>query len=461
MVLSCRQDAGSTLNTFSVSTLSWTVVSPLVTNNLVDNHARVSVPDAKQRWLELLTAALRDGTFVKLTLSRPFGADASLKNVFVRPVSLRAGQRFSFVFRHATRDITKNLTREAGLTRIDTLLNGEFRAANLFTTGQSAQLELRDGQKPRLVLGQPRHASAPEPIHDRARKLLIDPKQSPWLHALGVTTAEGKVCVGMEAKFRQINKFVEILRSLLGRTGRERADAVPLAESAASRRLSARSLTLVDMGCGKGYLTFAAYDLLRRTGWTEATVRGIEARSELVELCHRSARECGFGGLQFEAGTIESTSLDRVDVLVALHACDTATDDAIAKGVKAGAALILVAPCCHKELRPQLRPPPVLAETLKHGILRERQAEFVTDALRAALLEWAGYDTKVFEFISTEHTAKNLMIAAVKRERTADRDQLERWVKDLAAFYGIRTQRLAGQFGFELDKPRMNTNEHE
>jgi len=215
------------------------------------------------------------------------------------------------------------------------------------------------------------------------------------------------------------------------------------------------------MGCGKGYLTFAAYALLRRAGWTEVTVRGIEARSELVELCQRSARECGFGGLQFEAGTIESTSLDRIDVLVALHACDTATDDAIAKGVQAGAALILVAPCCHKELRPQLRPPPVLAETLKHGILRERQAEFVTDALRAALLEWAGYDTKVFEFISTEHTAKNLMIAGIKRTYETHREELARHVRDLAAFYGIRSQRLAGQLGFDLVEPRMNTNEHE
>src|SRR6185503_11271913 len=209
------------------------VLSPLATNKRVDNHARVSLPDAKQRWLELLTAAVRDGTFVKLTLSRPFGADASLKNVFVRPVSLRAGQRLSFVFRHATRDITRNLTCEAGLTRINNLLSGEFRAANLFTTGQSAQLELGDGQKPRLMLGQPRHASAPEPAHDRARKRLIDPKRSPWLHALGVTTAEGKVCAGMEAKFRQINKFVEILRPLLGRTGRARFDGIPPTESSA------------------------------------------------------------------------------------------------------------------------------------------------------------------------------------------------------------------------------------
>ena len=469
----------------------------------------MSVPDAKQRWLELLAAAVRDGTFVKLNLSRPCCADASLKNVLVRPVALRAGQRLSFVFRHITRDITKNLTSEEGLARIDTLLNGEFRAANLFTTRQSAQLELCDGQKPRLVLGQPRHASAPQTTHDRGRKRLIDVKQSPWLHALGVTTAEGKVRAGMEAKFRQINRFVEILRPLLGRTGRERAAGgtpagssayvlsgvrpssaaatsagssgsdcpnatgppcvsapedgrtPPNTYSSAGKILSARSLTFVDMGCGKGYLTFAAYDLLRRAGWAELTVRGVEARPELVELCNRAARECGFSGLQFDTGTIESRSLDRVDVLVALHACDTATDDAIAKGVQAGAALILVAPCCHKELRPQLRPPPVLAETLKHGILRERQAEFVTDALRAALLEWAGYDTKVFEFISTEHTAKNLMIAAVKRRNPTRPDEEAARVRDLAAFYGIHSQRLADQLGIDLTKPRMNTNDHE
>ena len=461
-----RDSFGFRHSSFAVGNCgSWFVgshsVSPLATNYRVDNHARVSVPDAKHRWLELLSAAVRDGTFVKVTLSRPCCADASLKNVLVRPVALRAGQRLSFVFRHRTRDVTNNLTREEGLARIDTLLEGEFRAAHLFTTGQSAQLELNDGQKPRLVLGQPRHVVAPEPTHDRAKKRWIDPKQSPWLHALGMTTAEGKMCAGMEAKFRQINKFVEILQPLLCRTERVRADNVPPAEFVARRLLPARSLRLVDMGCGKGYLTFAAYELLRRTGWTGVSVRGIEARSELVELCHRLARECGFGGLQFEAGTIESTPLDRVDVLVALHACDTATDDAIAKGVQAGAALILVAPCCHKELRPRLRPPPVLAETLKHGILRERQAEFVTDALRAALLEWAGYDTKVFEFISTEHTAKNLMIAAVRRRNPTRPDDEAARVRDLAAFYGIHSQRLAGRLGFDLTKPQMNTDEHE
>jgi len=218
----------------------------LATNNRLDNHARVSVPDAKQRWLALLAAAVRDGSLVKLTLSRPCCAEASLKNVIVRPVALRAGDRLSFVFRHDTRDITKNLTAEEGLARIESLLNGEFCAANLFTIGQSAELELRAGQKPRLALGQPRHVSAPETSHDRARKRLIDPKQSLWLHLLGVTTAEGKVRAGMEAKFRQINRFVEILRPLLDRTDADRAGVISLPESAGTRSLTVRgSISLI------------------------------------------------------------------------------------------------------------------------------------------------------------------------------------------------------------------------
>jgi SAM-dependent methyltransferase len=398
--------------------------------------------DRKTEFLDCFRNAVRSGTLVRLTLSGYHGGDSTLKKVLVRSITLRVGPRLSFVYRHATRDITKNFTDEEGLARVETLLGEEFQTANLSTTEQSAQLELRDGREPRLVVGKPGHASVPEMKHDHVKKRLIDPRQSPWLHALGVTTAEGRAAKGMEAKFRQINKFIEILQPLLGEAGLNGKD----------------NFTLVDMGCGKGYLTFAAFEFLVRNGRGNANVRGIEARPELVELCNRVAVENRFDGLRFEAGTIERTSLDRADVLVALHACDTATDDAIAKGIQAGASLILVAPCCHKELRPQLRSPPVLADALKHGILRERQAEFITDALRAALLELAGYETKVFEFISTEHTAKNLMIAAAKRRHSKDREELAQRVRELAAFYGIKSQRLAEQLGMSLSQPQVDTD---
>ncbi len=233
----------------------------------------------------------------------------------------------------------------------------------------------------------------------------------------------------MAPKFRQIQKFSELVSHLLREA-----------------ELEAGPLRVVDMGCGKGYLTFAVSALLGE----RAEVRGIESRPELVELCNRVAAAEGLAPrLAFAAGTIADAPLERPDVVIALHACDTATDDALARGLAAQARLLLVSPCCQKELRPQLTAPPVLADALRHGILQERQAEFVTDALRAQLLEWAGYRTRVFEFISTEHTAKNLMIAAIRAHPPGDPGRAAR-LRAFAAFYGIRHQSLARQLGFDL-----------
>jgi len=390
-----------------------------------------------EQWLDRVRAALDDGTFVKITLGGPCGTDSSLRQVLVRRVALGEGERLTFVHRQDRQDVTKHLPIPQGIGRLRGLAGGDFRHAHLFTTRRVVELQRREGKRPRLVESKPVHAVPPSTKHDREKKRSLEPRDSPWLHGLGVTTAEGKVRLGMEAKFRQIGRFVELLQHQLE----------PLKSPAAPANFP---FTLVDMGCGKGYLTFAACDWLRRAGWPGLVVRGIEARVELVDLGNRVARDSGFDQLRFESGSIADTELDRADVLVALHACDTATDDAIAKGVRAGAGLILVAPCCHQELRPQLKPPPVLAGALRHGILLERQAEFVTDALRAALLEWAGYDTRVFEFISTEHTGKNLMIAATKRARGGDREELASCVRELAGSYGIQAQQLATRLGFDL-----------
>lgn len=394
---------------------------------------------AKDKWIARFTEALADASFVKLTLSGPRGRDLSLQNVFVRPVTLREGPRLQFVYRHGTRDVAKNFEQAEALQLIDELVGGDFRYANLFTTLLTANLEFRDGRNPRFLEGKPAHSEPPPTAHDQSKQRRIDPKGA-WLRGLSVTADGGKVAKGMEAKFRQIDKFVEVLASLMAD-----AQLSPSIE---------KPVHLIDMGCGKGYLTFAAYDWLNRQAAGAVDVRGIEARPELVELGNRVARESGLDKLRFEAGTIDSTKLERVEVLIALHACDTATDDAIAKGIAAGAKLIVVSPCCQKEVRPQLIPPPVLADALRHGILLERHAEFVTDALRAALLEWAGYEAKVFEFISTEHTAKNLMIAAVKRDDSASvlrqNEGTAAKARDLAALYGIREQRLAKHLGFNL-----------
>ncbi len=388
-------------------------------------------PSPVEKLLALIGGALADGTFVKVTLSAFRGPDRSLKSVHIRRVDLREAPHLSFVYRHATRDVTKNLPVADGLALLQEIVGPVFRNAHLFTTRATAQLEIRDGHGARLREGPPQHAEAPPAAHDRTKARPVPPGRD-WLRALNVTTADGQVARGMESKYRQISKFVELFATLARDAGLDGTAPV----------------SVVDMGCGKGYLTFAVHDWLRARGSAVPAVRGIEVRPELVELCNRAAVECEAAGLTFEAGHIADISTGPVDVLIALHACDTATDDALAHGVAARARLILVSPCCHKELRPQLVAPPALAGALRHGILRERQAEFVTDALRAALLEWAGYETRVFEFISTEHTAKNLMIAAIRRESSGPTPEAAAQVRALAAEYGIRQQRLAAHLGF-------------
>jgi SAM-dependent methyltransferase len=404
---------------------------------------------ARERFIGLLRAAVGDGTLIKLTLGKPRSraAEPSLENLLVRPIALKDGPRLSLVWRHATRDITKNFPPAVALTRLEPLIGATFLDAHLFTAVRIAQLETSDDGRDRLRVktlsaaltpaGLPAEAVAKaDESHDRAKSRPI-PADSPWLRALGVTDERGRPRAGMVDKFRQIEKFAELLTHLLAET------VLP----------AGRELSVIDMGSGKGYLTFATAALLG----PRARVRGIERRGELVELGNRVARETNFSNLEFVAGEIAGAALPApLDVLIALHACDTATDDALAHGVAAGAALLVVAPCCQKELRPQLTAPVVLAPALRHGIFQERQAEFATDALRALLLEWAGYRTKVFEFVSTEHTAKNLMIAAEKSPGPADPAASEK-VQAFARFYGIRRQRLAQHLGFAFNA----SNEHE
>jgi SAM-dependent methyltransferase len=385
-------------------------------------------PSGREQFVGLLREAVLGGSLVKLTLGKPLGRDPTLGNLFVRPVILKSGPQLAFVWRYETRDITKNHGAAEALRLLEHLIGSDFLDAHLFTTAQSVQLQTGSG-KPRLRIRTLGGASATAVGHDHQKNRAIGAR-APWLRALGVTDERGRPAAAMADKFRQIERFAELLGHLL--------KEAPLPPD--------RRLRVFDMGCGKGYLTFATSELLGE----RAQVCGIEARADLVDFCRRVAVEQGFGDrLSFRQGTIADTAVDSADILIALHACDTATDDALYKGIAAGAALLVVAPCCQKEIRPQLVAPPVLSDALRHGVFEERQAEFATDALRAQLLEWAGYRTKVIEFISTEHTAKNVMITAVRGRSQGDSAVADR-IRDFAAFYGIRRQTLASHLGFAL-----------
>ena len=372
--------------------------------------------DAQANFWERTRAAFDSGRLVKLTLSKPRGKAADQpRQAYARRIELRGSPHWTCVLRYATRDETLNFAAAEGIDQFTAWLGEDFMNADLFTLGAHSSLQLSRKGKALLREQAARHDAAPPPTHDRAKQRLISAGK-PYLTELGITSQAGKVLSAGRRKYRQINKYVEIIDSLL----RDR-------ELPAGARI-------YDMGSGKGYLTFALYDHLTNELGLDVRVTGVELRPELVAFGNELAQRMGFTGLQFAAGTIADFPLSEADVLIALHACDTATDDALLRGVQAGAQLLIVAPCCQKQVRRDMDPPPAVEPLLRHGILLERQAEMLTDGLRALYLEALGYRTKVFEFINTEHTPKNLMITAAKATANpAARPQ----IAELKAAFGV------------------------
>ncbi|HZK06980.1 MAG TPA: SAM-dependent methyltransferase [Bacteroidales bacterium] len=354
--------------------------------------------DDLKEFLDTIATSFETNILTKLTLSKVRSKSADMRNVFVRPVMIKELLQLSFVYRFQTRDVTENLPIDQALPTIEQLLTSDFYQGNLFTTQEEIQWVINKKGNSRITRSAAGE-TAPllQPLtHNRPKQRLITPENNIYLQALGVTNSRFEVVPAMNDKFRQINKFIEIIDSIIPTTP------------------PAGLFTIADMGSGKGYLTFALYDHLTNNRNFKAEVTGVEMREELVQKCNAIAKQSSFDGLYFVSGTIQDYQPGKIEMLIALHACDTATDDAIAAGIRAGAATIIVAPCCHKQVRKAMTPPPALRPMLDHGIFAERQAEMLTDALRALLLTRQGYQVKTLEFISTEHTPKNVMIVATR-----------------------------------------------
>ncbi|MBC7957100.1 MAG: SAM-dependent methyltransferase, partial [Cytophagales bacterium] len=227
-----------------------------------------------------------------------------------------------------------------------------------------------------------------------------------------------------------INKFIEVFAHALASS--------PLADV----KEKAKQLNVIDFGSGKGYLTFAIHDWLRHSQGVNAQVTGVELRPDMVALCNKAIAKLALEGLHIEEGDVRSYQPAALNVMIALHACDVATDYAIHLGVRAGAEIIMCSPCCHKELRPQLLSPHPLKPILQHGVHLGQEAEMLTDGLRALLLDACGYDTQVFEFISLEHTNKNKMILAVKRATDRPNAEVLAQIREIKGFYRIQEQCL-------------------
>lgn len=385
---------------------------------------------------ELLVQAVRENSLIQVVLSskRP---DSEIDKAIVRPIVLKTGSAYQLAVRKGPKELHETITAEQLASRIVEVLELSFNEARVFT--EEADHIARRNRDGSIQIKQlpPTKTSAEAVGHNRAKNYLIpEGVPCPFLAEIGVMTAEGRVHAAKTAKFRQINRFLELVDDV--------TKALP-AEG---------PLRIVDFGCGKSYLTFALYHLFRVVHGRDAQIIGLDREKSVVETCSRVARKLGFADLEFRTGTIAEYDLEgRVDMVVSLHACDTATDDAIAKAVHWQAPVILAVPCCQHELARTIEDSRELLAIERHGILKERFAAIATDALRAQALEICGYRTQVVEFIDMEHTAKNLLIRAVRRTTPhPDEQRLVDEYRQLKQSLGVPTFHLEQALGEEFSR---------
>lgn len=372
---------------------------------------------------QLLADSLAKNSLIKLLLSKYRGADKSLQRITIRPISLQNEPMLSFVYQHQTNHITKNLSYDEGLSSIKLLLDSDFKSAHLATAQAEVQLEISKKGKVQISTHNVKQTVTAPLEHDREKKRFVDIER-PFLTKLGVTDSQHNLIPAMSRKWKQINKFIEVFSQALE----------------ASPHKNDQPINVVDFGSGKGYLTFAIHDYLRHSLHNDAQVTGVELRQALADLCNETAATLDHQGLSFVCGDVRTHAPKQTDVMIALHACDIATDYAIHYGIRANADIIMCSPCCHKQIRPQMHSPELFKPMLQYGVHMGQQAEMVTDSLRALFLEANGYATKVFEFISLEHTNKNKMILAVKKPQQNQKDSaaILAQIANIKAYYGIK-----------------------
>lgn len=360
--------------------------------------------------------------FVKLTLSKPVRKSDTLPNVYIRQIELKEKEYFQFTYRYSTNDQVKNYTLQETIIELENLLLEKFRAATLFTLSQDLLVFVSKKKKVSYKVSMASFKNKLPDTHDKQKEKRVG--LSEYLYFLGITDKENRIIPKMADKYRQINKYLEIIESLLVSVN------------------TSKKLHIVDMGSGKGYLTFALYDYLVNKKKYNVTITGIELRESLVNYCNDIADKCGFKSLNFVAQSIQDYDNSKIDILIALHACDTATDDAIYKGLVANSDLIICAPCCHKQVRQQVKGLEQDSPLLKYGIFKERQFEMITDTIRALILEKNNYNTKVFEFISNEHTRKNVMLVGSKSSKRKNNEEIEDKISALKNMYQIKEHYL-------------------
>ena len=350
----------------------------------------------------------------QMILSGAKNSDGPSK-VKIRPILLSDRLMYQASATVGKKEIHKNYEKEAVINYIEEMLKGHFKQMQV--TGSRQDASVLVSKKGKMTIKEKKHPenSCKKTLeHNRKKQYILEEGiVVPFLVDLGVMTKEGKIVHARYDKFRQINRFLEFIEYILPQLDK------------------GRKLTILDFGCGKSYLTFAMYYYLCELKKYDVQIVGLDLKEDVIAHCESLARTYGYEGLHFCQGDIASyEGVDQVDMVVTLHACDTATDYALAKAVEWGAKVILSVPCCQHELNGQIANE-MLQPVLSYGILKERMAALVTDAVRAELLKEQGYQVQILEFIDMEHTPKNLLIRAVKDGKKQMSPQLERCIKEL------------------------------
>ena len=351
---------------------------------------------------------------IQMVISKSRIKDGPSK-VKIRPILLKDKFIYQATETVGPKVLHTNYERQELIEYIGELM--EERFMQLQWEGQYEDGLVLVSKKGHLTTKVKRHACKKEQAaleHNRRKKyLLAEGTAVPFLVDLGVMTPQGKIVSTKYDKFRQINRFLEFIEDILPRLDR------------------GRELTILDFGCGKSYLTFAMYYYLRQLRHFDVRIIGLDLKEDVIQHCNELAQSYGYEKLKFYTGDIASyEGVRQVDMVVTLHACDTATDYALAKAVYWGAKVILSVPCCQHELTGQIRNE-MLSPVLSYGILKERMAALITDGLRAQLLEGVGYETQILEFVDMEHTPKNLLIRGVYTGKKKNLEKTRRCIEEL------------------------------
>jgi SAM-dependent methyltransferase len=345
--------------------------------------------------------------------------------VILRPVDLRGQRHVQFAYFDAKKNIIKNFALRDSASALAEVLGAGFAGIHLATS--SEEIDIRTTKKGKVLIGRrAADAAGPAPLepHNRVKDLPLPEGRADWLlEAMGILTRDGHVRPALRAKFTQVNEFLKQLIHALDEAG--------LASLG-------RAVEILDCGCGSSFLTLAVHHYLNDVVGVPARIIGVDVNEEMIRKSVERSQRATAEHLSFSCSSIGAGGV-KPDMVLALHACDTATDDAIAQAIVAEAQVLLCVPCCHHDLNSKLRgegQAHVLRPLLRHGILQQRTADLVTDAFRALVLRIMGYRTDVVEFISPEHTARNLMIRAVRGLQQGEVGFVNEYV-EMCRFWGV------------------------